>query len=157
VPARAASDPDAAPIRLDLEVLLHAPGRDTGSANPPAHPGDVISIAPAGSVLVSGWVEKPGSYPVTRGLTVGGAVAAAGGHLFPADTHRATVKRVVAPGEQRSFTVDLAAVQEGREPDVPLADGDLVRVPAAAARLVPWGVWTLAREMVHIGGSVLLF
>ena len=42
-------------------------------------------------------------------------------------------------------------------PDVPLADGDVVHVAAAPARVVPWGLWILAREMIHIGGSVALF
>ena len=34
---------------------------------------------------------------------------------------------------------------------------DVVRLPAAPARLVPWGIWILAREIVHVGGSVALF
>jgi len=163
VPARAAASEGAGPtlagtpIRLDLEILLHATGSDALAVNPPVRPGDVISLAPGGSVLVDGWVDKPGSYPVTRGLTVGGAIAAAGGQLFPADRHRTIVKRLVAPGEQRSFTVDLEAVAEGEAADLPLADGDVVRLPAAPTRLLPWGFWTIAREMVHVGGSVLLF
>jgi polysaccharide export outer membrane protein len=117
----------------------------------------VISVASAGNVHVTGWVERPGSYPVTRGLTVAGAVAAAGGHLFPADRRHVTVKRVLAPGEERSFVVDLDAVNDGRATDVPLADGDVVRIGATAGRLVPYGLWTIAREMVHVGGTVALF
>jgi protein involved in polysaccharide export with SLBB domain len=125
--------------------------------NPRLRPGDVISISPAGSVHVDGWVDKPGSYPVTRGLTLSGAVAAAGGHLFPADRHHASVKRVVAPGDERSFTIDLDAVATGRVPDLPVADGDVVRLPAAPGRLVPYGLWTVGREIIHVGGSVALF
>jgi protein involved in polysaccharide export with SLBB domain len=117
----------------------------------------VISIAPAGSVLVDGWVEKPGSYAVTRGLTVSGAVAAAGGHVFAADRHHVTVRRILAQGEDRSFLVDLDAVARGVAPDVPVTDGDVVRLPASYGRLVPWGMWVVAKEMVHVGGNVLLF
>jgi polysaccharide export outer membrane protein len=143
-----------APIRVDLETLLHA---TADTLNPRVRPGDVVSVSPAGSVQVDGWVDKPGSYPVTRGLTLSGAIAAAGGHLFPADCRHATVKRVVAGGEARSFTVDLEAVAAGRAPDLPVADGDVIRLPATAPRLVSYGIWTLAREMVHVGGSVALF
>ena len=101
--------------------------------NPVALPGDVISVAPAGSVLVDGWVEKPGSYPVTRGLTLSGAVAAAGGHLFPADRqHVDREARRSRRGEQQSFTVDLDAVADGRAPDVPITDGDVVHLPASS-------------------------
>ena len=38
---------------------------------------DAIGELEEGSVLVEGWVDKPGSYPVTRGLTVSGAIVAA--------------------------------------------------------------------------------
>src|SRR5439155_1695970 len=147
----------SAPIRLDLEVLLHAPVDHGRGLNPRVRPGDVITVSPAGSVLVDGWVQKPGSYPVTRGLTLSGALAAAGGDLFPADRRHATVKRVLGPGEERSFTVDLEAVADGRAGDVPITDGDVVRVPASMIRLVPWGVYSLAKGLVYVGGSVPLF
>ena len=147
----------SAPVRLDLEALLHAPVDHGRGLNPRVRPGDVITVSPAGSVLVDGWVQKPGSYPVTRGLTLSGALAAAGGDLFPADRRHATVKRVLGPGEERSFTVDLVAVADGRAADVPITDGDVVRVPASTIRLVPWGFYSLAKGLVYVGGSVPLF
>lgn len=145
------------PIHMDLENLLRATPLDSGGFNPEVRPGDVISLRPAGSVLVDGWVDKPGSYPVTRGLTLTGAIAAAGGHIFAADRHQATVKRVLGGGEQRSITVDLDAVARGEAADIPITDGDVVRLPASAGRMVPWSMWTVAREIVHVGGNVLLF
>jgi len=155
VPAGAASG-ESSPIRLDLEALLNVRDGDR-LRNPPAYPGDVVSIAPAGSVLVDGWVEKPGSYPISRGLTVRGALAAAGGHSFPADRRHVAVKRVLASGEDRSFLIDIEAVAEGLVPDVPVTDGDVIRLSASPGRLVPWGVWSAARELVHVGGSIPLF
>jgi polysaccharide export outer membrane protein len=145
------------PVRLDVQVLLHATGKDAARVNPRVAPGDVISVPAAGSVLVEGWVDKPGSYPVTRGLTASGAVAAAGGPLFAADRGAVTVRRVLGPGEERSFTLDLAAVADGRVPDLALADGDVITIGAAPGRVVPWAMWTIAREMIHVGGNVLLF
>lgn len=156
VPATDTPGEVASPIRLDLEALLH-PGGPGGLPPVPARPGDALTLVPAGSVLVDGWVDKPGSYPVTRGLTVSGALAAAGGNLFPADRHRATVKRRLASGEDRSFVVDVEAVTNAAAADAPVIDGDVISLPASPVRLVPWGVWNVAREMVHVGGSVLLF
>jgi polysaccharide export outer membrane protein len=144
---------EATPVRVDVELVQ----RGGDAFNPRVRAGDAITVPQAGSVHVDGWVDRPGSYPVTRGLTLSGAVAAAGGSLFPANRRRVTVKRLVAPGEERSFTVDLEAVTAGRVTDVPVIDGDVVRLPAAPARLLPWGLWTLAREVVHVGGSVALF
>jgi protein involved in polysaccharide export with SLBB domain len=151
----AATASDGGLVRVDLGVLLEHVGETT--LNPKIRPGDVVSLSPAGSVLVDGWVDKPGSYPVTRGLTLTGAIAAAGGHQFAADRHNATIKRTIGVGEQRSFVVDLDAVREGRAPDLPIADGDVVRLPASPVRVVPWSVFALVRELVHVGGTVALF
>lgn len=166
-----------APIRVDLEVLLRPEASGSGSDaecrgiqctdlrgntmnlrfNTEVRPGDTISMGAAGTVTVDGWVDKPGAYPVTRGLTVAGVIAAAGGHLFPADRSKTSVRRVGAAGETRSFDVDLAAVAAGTADDVPITDGDVIHVPSDPARLVPWSMWTVAREMVQVGGNVLLF
>ena len=145
------------PIRIDLEGLLHASGAEASTLDPPVRPGDLISVPPGGTVHVDGWVEKPGSYPVTRALTLSGAVAAAGGHLFPCDCKHVRVKRVLGTGEQRSFTVDLDGVRDGRTPDFPLTDGDAVRVPASIPRMVPYGAWTIVTALVHVGATVPLF
>src|SRR5213593_42570 len=147
----------SAPIRVDVELLLHAPLDHGQGINARVRPGDVITVSPAGSVLVDGWVQKPGSYPVTRGLTLSGAIAAAGGDMFASDRHHAAVKRTLGPGEERSFTVDLEAVREGRAADVPITDGDVVRVPASTIRVVPWGAYSLLKGLVYVGGSVPLF
>ena len=147
----------SAPIRVDVELLLHAPLDHGQGINARVRPGDVITVSPAGSVLVDGWVQKPGSYPVTRGLTLSGAIAAAGGDMFASDRHHAAVKRTLGPGEERSFTVDLDAVREGRTADVPITDGDVVRVPASTIRVIPWGAYSVIKDLVRVGGSVPLF
>jgi polysaccharide export outer membrane protein len=143
---------DAQPMRLDLDALLRANGQRDRSVDPPVRPGDVITLSPAGSVLVDGWVSKPGSYPVTRGLTLTGAVAAAGGDLFPANLHRVTVARQVGPAHQ-SLAVDLDSVAEGSAPDLPITDGDVVRVPASVVRVPPWMLWTLIQNMVRFAAA----
>ncbi|TMA45463.1 MAG: hypothetical protein E6J81_12605 [Deltaproteobacteria bacterium] len=145
------------PVHVDLELLLHASGAEAHGLDPQVRPGDLISVSPAGTVQVDGWVDKPGSYPVTRSLTLTGAVAAAGGHLYPADRHHVTVKRVLGPAEQRYFTVDLESVAAGRAPDLPVTDGDVVRLPVSIPRMVPYGGWALLRALVHVGGTVTLF
>jgi protein involved in polysaccharide export with SLBB domain len=145
------------PLRLDLEVLAKDRGGQANALNPVAMAGDVVTVVPAGSVLVDGWVDKPGSYPVTRGLTVTGAVAAAGGHLFAADRENVSVKRVLAGGEQQHFTVDLDAIAAGHAPDFPITDGDVVHLPMSAVRAVPWSAYEVAKEAIHISGYVPLF
>jgi len=144
-----------APIRIDLALLLPAAGQTASMVNPQVRQGDVISLAPAGSAQVDGWVERPGSYPLTRNYTLSGAIAAAGGTNFATDRSCVTVKRALAPGQQRSFTIDLAAVAEGRAVDVPIIDGDVVYAPASPVRVVPWGIWTFITTVFRIGASVV--
>ena len=142
-------------IRLDLETLLHAAGG--GTQNPRVRPGDLVSVAPAGNVQVDGWVGKPGAYPVTRSLTVTGAIAAAGGKLFPADARNVALTRVSASGGEEHLIVDVDGITAGRVPDLLVTDGDVVRVPVSLPKMVPYGVWTLITAMVHVGGTVPLF
>jgi hypothetical protein len=94
---------------------------------------------------------------VTRGLSLSGAVAAAGGPSFAADRHHARVQRVLATGEQQFFEVDLEAVSKGQASDPIVTDGDVVRVPASTAKVIPWGFWSVAKELVRFGGSVAVF
>ena len=142
-PTLAAHGAAGSPIRIDLDIVLPLAGRQPSILNPQVRQGDVISVLPAGNVQVDGWVEKPGSYPVTRSLTVSGAVAAAGGTNFASDRTQVAVKRVLNPGEESVLTVDLEAVAESREPDLPITDGDVVYLPVSSVRVVPWGIWKL--------------
>lgn len=146
----------AEPMRIDLDLLLHPSGADALALNPQVRAGDLISVAPAGTVQVDGWVEKPGSYPITRGLTLSGAIAAAGGNLYPADQQHVTVTRV-SSGEQNTFTVDLETIAAGRAPDCPVTDGDVIRVPVSQGKMVPYGAWGIMKALVHVGGTVAIF
>jgi len=150
-----AVDPKAvgAPVVLDLEALLNAQSAMARNAIP-VRPGDVISISPAGSVQVQGWVEKPGAYTVTRGLRLSGVVAAAGGLHFAAEHTHAEVLRVAGNGQAQRIVVNLDAVAQGQVPDVVMIDGDVVSVPPSNAKLVPWGVWNAVNTMVRVGGTV---
>jgi protein involved in polysaccharide export with SLBB domain len=106
------------PIRIDLERLLHGTGTDARVLNPQVRPGDLISISPAGNVR-RGVGGEAGVDPITRSLTLTGAVAAAGGHLFPADCSRVTVKRALASGEQTTMMMDLDRIRSGVGPTCP--------------------------------------
>ncbi len=122
----------------------------------PARPGDVIMIPGSGEVLIKGWVAKPGAHKITPGLTVLGAVAAAGGSTFPADTSKVKIIRSGKEGEKILLLADLARIERGEEPDIPVQEADVVEVPPRAAKLVVYRLYELGRAIVRItvGGRI---
>ena len=77
---------------------------------------------------MQGWVNKPGDYKITPGLTVQGAVGAAGGPMFAADTKDIHLIRIARSGEKVTLPLDLDTT------DMPVQEGDVVDVSYSAAR-----------------------
>ena len=121
-----------------------------GCLDIPARPGDVVLIPPAGQVGVYGWVQKPGTYDVTPGMTVLGAVTAAGGAPFSSN---AEILRTSSNGQRESVPIDLSRVEKGGQRDIPVEAGDLVLVRASALGAVPYAFSTL----VHKFGTGMYF
>lgn len=108
-------------------------------------------------MLVQGWVEKPGSYKITPGLTLLGAVAAAGGPLFAADTSAVNVMRTGKDGGRSLLPVDLEKLKRGEQSDIPVQTGDVIEVSASSAKIVPYGVYRFFSSVFHIGAGVSLY
>ncbi len=123
----------------------------------PVRPGDIIMVPDSGQVLVEGWVGKPGSYQITPGLTVLGAVAAAGGPLFAADPNTVRVARNGRDGGKILFTADLEKIKRGEQLDVSVQEGDVVEVTSSTPKLFPYGVYRFFSSIFHIGAGIPLF
>ncbi len=145
------------PIVIDIKELAFG-GHQT-YLSLPVRPGDVIMVPGGGQVLVEGWVEKPGAYAITHGLTVSGAVVAAGGPLFPADISAVKVIRTERGGRKTSLVVDLEKIKRGDEPDIALQGGDIIEVSPTGAKLLAYGLYRFFSTVVSIGvsGNVPLF
>jgi protein involved in polysaccharide export with SLBB domain len=126
------------PIIIDMSKPTMASCLDT-----PARPGDVVVVPAAGQVGVYGWVDKPGSFNITPGMTALGAITAAGGAMFSSNVE---VKRTVR-GTRESIPIDLSKVEKGEEPDVPILAGDVVVVKASAGGAVPYAAYTLFNKL----------
>jgi hypothetical protein len=111
-----------------------------GCLDIPARPGDVVLIPPAGQVGVYGWVQKPGTFDVTPGMTVLGAVTAAGGAPFSSN---AEILRTSSDGQREIVPIDLSRVEKGGQRDISVEAGDLVLVRASALGAVPYAFSTL--------------
>jgi polysaccharide biosynthesis/export protein len=143
------------PIAIELKNFAH--GAQQIYLTLPARPGDVILVPGSGAVLVQGWVEKPGSYKITPGLTVLGAVAAAGGPLFPADTSAVNVMRTGKDGGKILLLADIEKIKRGERSDVSVQEGDVIEVAASGPKLVPYGVYRFFSSVFHIGAGVSIY
>jgi polysaccharide biosynthesis/export protein len=145
----------ANPIAIDLKRLTK--GGDQIYLTLPVRPGDVLLVPGGGEVLVGGWVEKPASYKITPGLTVVGAVTAAGGPHFAADTNSVKVMRAGKDGEQVFFVADLEKIRLGESPDIPVQEGDVIEVSSSTSKLVPYGFYRFLSAVLHVGASASLY
>jgi len=152
-PSRAMMQAD--PLLIDIQDLTH--GGQSIYLSLPARPGDVIIVPSSGQVLVQGWVEKPGSYKISPGLTVLGAVAAAGGPLFAADTSAVQVIRTGKRGDKAVYTADLELIKRGEKVDIPMYEGDVIDVPSSTPKLVPYGFYRFFTSLFRVGASVPLY
>jgi polysaccharide export outer membrane protein len=139
----------ADPILIDLQEL--ALGGYQHYLSLAVRPGDVIMVPGGGQVLVEGWVEKPGAYGVTPGITVAGVVVAAGGPLYPADTTSVKIIRSEKGGKKSFLTADLDKIKKGESADITLKGGDIVEVSATNSRLIPYGLYRFFSSVVNIG------
>lgn len=141
-------------ISIEVNDLLR--GGSDAELNVAVGAGDVIFVPEAGSFTIEGWVDKPGTYPLTRNTTVLAAISSGGGPLLPARLGSVVILRKDGTEEREAIPVNLHAVRDGRTPDVQLRSGDIVRVPSNPLLLPPWGVYAVIRDLIRIGASVPL-
>lgn len=116
----------------------------------PTRPGDVIIVPIAGEVMVQGWVKHPGAFKITPGMTVLGAVSAAGGASFSTS---AELLRSDPSGKHITEQFDLSDLASGSQSDVPVQSGDVVIVQPSIAGAIPY---TLLQIFDRFGGGFYL-
>jgi polysaccharide export outer membrane protein len=79
------------------------------------------------TVILLGQVAKPGSFPLTPGLTLMQAISLAGGLSAIADDDKVTLSRKYG-NKTRTVRVSVDAITDGRAEDVPLQAGDRIYV-----------------------------
>lgn len=78
-----------------------------------------VQVATYGPIYIRGEVKQPGQFPYVPGLTVGDAVALAGGYTYRADETTAYVR----PADSNRET------PRSLRADVPVSPGDNIRIP----------------------------
>lgn len=117
----ASGDNVAVAIEVDLESLANG----DVSQNFPMSPGDVLNISAAERYYVTGFVIKPGEYPMGKTVTATEAIAAAGGLVTPDASPDLTVIRRFG---QPAIAVDLSLVAAGVIEDPVLEPSDILEI-----------------------------
>jgi polysaccharide export outer membrane protein len=122
-----------------------------GYLNMPVRPGDVIVVPGGGEVMVVGWVQNPGHFQVGSGLTVLGAIGAAGGPMYAADTSEVHLIRTRRDGSKLVLKIDLSKIKSGSEPDLPVRGNDVIDVPYSDLKIGPYVFYQILTKM-YVGG-----
>jgi len=115
--------------------------------NLPMRPGDVLVVPGGGNVMVIGWVQTPGYFQVGSGLTVLGAIGAAGGPMYAADTKGITLIRSNRDGTKNSIPIDLDKISTGEASDLPVKANDVIDVPYSNVRIGPYVFYSILSRM----------
>lgn len=145
----------SSPIVIDLEKMNDSSQQMALSV--PVRPGDTIIALGGGQVFVQGWVDKPGAYPLTRGLTLLGAMAAAGGPTYPADKTSVRVLRDAPTGEREVIHANVEDVEAGRADDVLMREGDIIEVESTGGKLAAYGVYHFFTNVMRMGFALSPF
>jgi polysaccharide export outer membrane protein len=115
--------------------------------NLPMRPGDVIVVPGGGNVMVVGWVQTPGYFQVGSGLTVLGAIGAAGGPMYAANTKDITLIRSNKDGSKDTIPINLDRISKGDEADLPVKANDVIDVPYSSVRIGPYVFYSILSRM----------
>ena len=140
------------PIVIKLDSVNR--GGNEMYLNMPALPGDIVMVPGGGEVLIQGWVAKPGAYKISSGLTILGAIAAAGGTSFPADSSSVELIRTNRQGQKSTFVANLDAIKSGAQPDLALREGDVIDVVSSSPKLLAYGFYRLFTSFISVGASI---
>ncbi|MDD5433955.1 MAG: SLBB domain-containing protein, partial [Nitrospira sp.] len=132
-----------ADVTLDLyDFILH--GDKTNDIR--LLPEDVIFIPPAGMLVgIAGNVKVPAIYEIKEDTRLSDLLEMTGGVSGISFKNRVQVLRVGDAGDQNLIEINLSEVEKGKENDITLRDGDLVKI---------FTISQTVEKLVHISGAV---
>jgi protein involved in polysaccharide export with SLBB domain len=104
--------------------------------------------------MVVGWVHQPGRFQVGSGLTVLGAIGAAGGPMYAAKTNSIVLIRTGQHGHKTTIPINMDQITRGEARDLPVQANDVIDVPYSGLRIGPYIFYSILTRM-GIGGPVI--
>lgn len=120
----------------------------------PVRPGDVLVVPGGGQVMVVGWVQSPGHFSVGSGLTVLGAIGAAGGPMYAANRRAVALIRNTQDGSKETILLDVDKISRGEAPDVAVKANDVIDVPYSGLRIGPYIFYSILTRVGVSGPTI---
>ena len=120
-------------------------------ANPYIRPGDVIYVAEALPIYVTGNVVQPANLYLKEGMTLSRAISIVGGARDAKESQVRIYRQLPGGMKSETLTVDYKAIKQGKKPDVALQPYDIIEVPKQG-QFTPGGIGKLVTGLVT--GSV---
>lgn len=111
----------------------------TGStdANLYVQPGDIISLPEADQVFVTGFVTKPGAFPLNTKISLTQAIGMAGGYMPEASKKKVRLIRQSANSNARiEQLINIEDIEKRKVDDIVLQANDLIEVPNSAGKVL---------------------
>ncbi len=137
---------------IDLEELLI---NGDLTLNLPLTHGDIINIPVSGKFFVGGEVNKPGGFPLGKKMTVGQAIAMAGGLKTEGKGSETKIFRYAEKGAGREvLSFNVYAVQKGESEDVYLKENDIIFIPKHGVKTFLIGLRDTIKGLLGFGVSL---
>lgn len=126
--AQVAHGEDALGLPFSL-YSVEALKRGKSEANPYIQPGDVIYVAEASPIYVTGNVLQPANLYLKDGMTLHRVLSAVGGPKNAKEDKIRIYRQKPGTMTQEIVTVDYKAIKAGKQPDITLQPYDVIEVP----------------------------
>lgn len=133
-------------------------------ANPYIHPGDVIYVAEAAPIYITGSVAQPANLYLRDKMTLQRALAIVGGPKNAKESQVRIYRQKPGVLKSEILTIDYKAIKQGKKEDIALQPYDIIEVPEngvwsakGVAKLLAGFATTGASSVVSQGGARILY
>ena len=137
---------------IDLDELLI---NGNLSLNIPVFAGDVINIPKGGVFFVDGSVKTPGAYNMKGKTNLTQAISMAQGVNSDADLSDIRIFRENSKNEREVIIADYDAIRTGKQPDILIAENDIIIVPQSGIKNFFNGFLNTIRGFISFGAYTL--
>jgi polysaccharide export outer membrane protein len=125
------------PTKVELDRTMS----NLSGMNEIVNPGDIVSVAQAGSFYALGELNHPGIFPIvgSQNVSLIKALSIAGGPTTFATLSKARILRTMKDGSREEIFVDLAKLHDGKVADPLIQPDDILFVPRSDLKIVAYG------------------